>query len=328
MAVEPTNTYETYTVVGMREDLSPIVYNIDPMDAPFMSSVPRGTMGQVKHEWQTDNLDTAAFNAVPEAQLSTFPAITPTVRPNNYAQISQKTLSVSGTMEAVVLAGRTSELGYQLARLAKSLKRDVEFTVCQNQAVNAGASDTARQLASYECWITGANADRNLAADIPGADATFVAGSPTTAPTDSSTGSFPLRALQEYMVQGVIQACWNLGGDVTLIIAGGYNKRRISAFAGNSTRTDVGEDEKLTASISLYRSDFGLHKIVASRFCRVRTVLIMDPKYWSINYLRPFREKPLAVIGDSEQRLMNAEYSLCAYNAKSSGVVADLTSTP
>jgi hypothetical protein len=324
----PANTYEAFDVEGMREDLSPVIYNIDPTDTPVMNAIARGVANQVKHEWQTDVLDTAGFNAHFESNTSAFPSLTPTIRPNNYLQISEKTLSVSGTLQAVTLAGRSAEIGYQLARLAKSLKRDCEFTVSQNQAQDAGTGDSgggesvARQLASYESWITGARANRSPDG-TPGADATFVAGTPTTAPTDGSL----TRALQESMLQSVLQACWTAGGDVNLIVSGPFNKRVISGFAGNSTRFDIGEDQRLTAAISVYISDYGEHRISASRFSRDRSVLCLDTKYWSMNFLRPFRETPLAKTGDSEQRLMNVEYTLCAYNAASSGVVADLSTS-
>ena len=33
------NTFQTYTAIGNREDLSDIIYNISPTDTPFMSSI-------------------------------------------------------------------------------------------------------------------------------------------------------------------------------------------------------------------------------------------------------------------------------------------------
>lgn len=325
MAFGPTNSYETYSVEGMREDLGPVIYNIDPTDTPFMNSISRASASQVATEWQTDSLDTAALNAVVESNDSTFPAITKTIRPQNALQISEKTLAISGTLQAVELAGRQSEIGYQLARLAKSLKRDCEFTLTQNQARSAGtvAGVAARQLASYECWIQG-DTDGTADRGTSGADCDQTAGTPDAAaqPTDGTQ-----RALQEYMLQGVIQATWTNGGDVTLVMTGPFNKRVISGFAGNSTRFDVGEDQRLTAAISVYVSDYGEHRIVANRFSRDRSVLVIDTKYWAMSFLRPFRETPLAKTGDADKRLMNVEYTLLAYNSSASGIVADLTTS-
>lgn len=315
--------YETYDAEGIREDLSDVIYNIDPVETPFMSSIGRGTASQTLHEWQTDALDTAAFNAVQEGNESLFAIPAKTIRPNNQTQISEKTIAVSGTIEAVDKAGRGSELSYQLARLSKSLKRDMEFTLTQNQVIDGGSGEpgpVARQLASYEDWITGSVASRGGGI---GADPTIVLGTPTTAPVDSATAD--RRAILEPFLKSVIQNVWNNGGDPSLIICGPFNKTAISAFSGNSTRFDRGEDKRVVTAIDVYVSDFGDHRIVPDRFSRERTVLVVTPGLWSVDYLRPFAQKPLAVTGDTQKRLLNVEYTLRSSNRIGSGVVADLT---
>jgi hypothetical protein len=313
-----TGTYETFTAIGQREDLSDIVFNIDPVERPFMSSVSRGTASAVLHEWQTDVLDTADFNAQLEGDDTSFAAITPTVRPTNRTQISNKSVIVSGTLDAVDKAGRGTELSYQIARLSKSLMRDMEFTVTRNQAINAGVSDmTARALASYECWITGANASRGAT----GADATITAGTPVDAPMDGTQ-----RALLESMMKSVIQNVWNSGGTGELIITGPFNKTVVSSFSGNSTRFDRGEDKRLVTAIDIYVSDFhDGHKVVADRFSRDRSLLVVTQSLWSLDYLRPFSQVPLAKTGDATKRLLLVEYTLRSSNRAGSGVVADLT---
>ena len=39
----PANTRETYGAVGIREDLSNIIYNISPMHTPFLNGVGKGS---------------------------------------------------------------------------------------------------------------------------------------------------------------------------------------------------------------------------------------------------------------------------------------------
>ena len=34
---QPTNTFDTYDSVGIREDLSDVIYNVDPSETPFYS---------------------------------------------------------------------------------------------------------------------------------------------------------------------------------------------------------------------------------------------------------------------------------------------------
>lgn len=310
-------TFETYSAIGQREDLSDVIYNIDPVERPLMSSIGRGTATAVLHEWQTDALDTAGFNVVEESHETVSPAVTPTVRPSNFCQISEKSVVISGTMEAVDKAGRGSELSYQLARLSKSLTRDMEFTVTQNQELDNGGTTVARATASYECWISGTVASRGGGA---AADPTFTGGQPLLQPVDGTQ-----RALLESMLKTVIQNVWVNGGTGELIVAGPFNKTVISAFSGNSTRFDKGEDKRLTAAIDILTTDFGDHRIVADRFSRDRSVLVVTPSLWSVDYLRPFAQIPLATIGDAQRRLLNVEFCLRSSNRIGSGVVADLT---
>ena len=61
MAV-PTNTRLTFSAIGIREDLSNIIYNIAPTETPFLSGCGRETADNTNFEWQTDTLATAAAN--------------------------------------------------------------------------------------------------------------------------------------------------------------------------------------------------------------------------------------------------------------------------
>jgi hypothetical protein len=46
----PTNTFATYEAIGNREDLSDVVYRIDPTETPFMSSIEKEKAAAVNHE--------------------------------------------------------------------------------------------------------------------------------------------------------------------------------------------------------------------------------------------------------------------------------------
>ena len=39
MAAPPTDTYETYSQVGKKEDISDIIYQTSPEETPFLSAV-------------------------------------------------------------------------------------------------------------------------------------------------------------------------------------------------------------------------------------------------------------------------------------------------
>lgn len=109
-----TNALATYEAIGNREDLSDIIYRIDPTDTPGMNGIDREKADAVNHEWQTQGLATAAANAVLEGDDSfSADAATVTVRRGNIAQISRKVPRVTGTQRAVDHAGRGDEMAYQ-----------------------------------------------------------------------------------------------------------------------------------------------------------------------------------------------------------------------
>src|SRR5437764_1603352 len=107
----PTNTFATYEAIGNREDLSDVIYRIDPTDTPFMTGCEREKASAVNHEWQTQALasvDTA--NAQLEGDDPSTTATTATARLGNICQISWKVARVTGTQRAVDHAGRDDEL--------------------------------------------------------------------------------------------------------------------------------------------------------------------------------------------------------------------------
>ena len=98
---------KTYNAVNeQREDLSNIIYDISPTSTPFMSNVGRDTADNTYFEWQTDALAAAnGSNALVEGADAGNTDFTDTNRVANYTQISGKVVAVSGTAQAVNMAG-------------------------------------------------------------------------------------------------------------------------------------------------------------------------------------------------------------------------------
>src|SRR4030088_2875841 len=148
MAV-PSNTFQTYQAIGNREDLSDVIYRIDPTDTPAMSAFEREKATAVNHEWQTQALAAVdTTNAQLEGDDASTNTTTPTVRLGNICQISDKVARVTGTQRAVEHAGRDDELAYQEMLKGLELKRDMEtLLVGVNIAKVTGSDSTARKTA-------------------------------------------------------------------------------------------------------------------------------------------------------------------------------------
>ncbi|WP_342712186.1 DUF5309 domain-containing protein [Bradyrhizobium sp. B124] len=317
----PTNTVTTYQAIGNREDLSDMIYRIDPTDTPFMSGVDKEKASAVNHEWQTQALAPASnANAQLEGDDPTANALVPTVRLGNLCQISYKMAQVSGTQQAVDHAGRDNELAYQEMLRGLELKRDIEtILVGSSQAKTAGSTSTPRKTASVLSWIVS-----NTSKGTAGGASDPAAADGTGTRTDGTQLAFT-----EVRLKTVLSSIWTNGGKPGTIMTGAFNKQVFSTFTGRSTAIEEAKSKKIVASVDAYESDFGKLKVVANRFQRPRDVLVLEMDKWAVAYLngRNMISIPLAKTGDSDRRQVLAEYALVARNEKASGGVFDNTTS-
>lgn len=307
----PAGTFQTYQAIGNREDLVDMIYNIAPTETPFQSGMKRVKATAVKHEWQTDTLANAANNAQIEGDDTAATAATPTVRWDNYCQISKKVFIVSGTQEAVSKAGRKSEIAYQRSLKNQEIKRDMEYALLNNGAYVAGDATTARELRGVNGWIY-TNDDLTGTSPVPATN---------TAPVNGTQ-----RAFLESQLKNVLQLCWNEGGEPGVVMVGSFNKQAMSAFTGGSTVMNDAGRERI-AAFDVYRSDFGTLKVIPNRFQPARTAFVLDMRMWKLATLRDFEFDELAKTGDATKFQIVNEYTLQACNEKSSGAVRDLTTS-
>lgn len=314
-------TTDTFDGVGIREDLSDIIYDISPMDTPFMTSIGRDKPAtNTFHEWQTDALAAAATNRQIEGDDASFSTAVATTRVGNYTQIARKTVLISRTYDKVGKAGRRAELSYQIMKQGKELKRDMEFALVRNQASSAGGSQTARSSAGVESWIKTNRTLAGGAANTTGTTPGFASGT-VAAPTDGTVAT-----LTKATLDSALSAAWTQGGDVDTIMSLTYQKSLMNAFTGIATPfVDVKtrSPADIIGSAAYYVSDFGTHKLVLNRFMRDRTVLCLDTEYWAVSFLDPIKAVPLAKTGDAEKHMLIAEFCLVSKNEAASSKVSD-----
>ena len=280
-------TLDTYSTVGIREDLQDAIYDISPTTTPFMSTVGRTKAKNTKHEWQTDSLSAVDLaNAQVEGADAVSPTLTSTTMNDNWTQISDKVVQVSSTDDVVDKAGRTTETAYQLAKASSELKRDMESILLSDQAGGAGTSGTARTLKGIQTWLTTNVVD--------------------------AAGAFT----EDQLNQAVLEA-YNEGGEPSMLLVSPVNKQAVSKFAGIAEQRFQAPSNKPTtivATADIYMSDFGTLSVVPDRFLDDSVALVLDPSMASVAYLRPFKKTKLAKTGDSEKYMMNVEYTLVIKN--------------
>ena len=313
-------TYQTYTAIGMREDLSDVIYSISPTDTPFMSSIGKTKATAVLHEWQTDSLAAATLsNFAVEGDTASDATMSPTTRVGNRCQIAQKTVKISGTLQAVDKAGRKSEKAYQLAKASSEIKRDMETSVLSNQVAANGNSTTARKLGGLQAWLA-TNGDFGSGGSA--------GASGTTARTNGTNRTF-----DEATLKTVIREVYAAGGNPKVLMVNPAHKQVVSAFAGIAAQRFMAPSNAPTTIIGaadVYLSDFGTVSVVPNRFMTStnscdETAFVLDPDMAAIAYLRPFQTNELAVTGDNESTQLLCEYTLEVRNEAAHGIIADLT---
>lgn len=313
-----TNTFTTFDAKGIREDLSNIITNIAPEETPYMSNIGRESISNSLFEFQSDTLAAAAANKQIEGDdVASFDAVTATVRLQNYAQISRKTIILSATEEVVNKAGRRSELAYQIAKRSAELKRDQEFTMLNGAVAAAGSTSTARGTASLGAWVK-TNVDKQTDGTNP---------SYTTLPSSARTDG-TVRTFTETILKNVIQQVWAAGGTPKILMTGPVNKQRVSGFSGiASSRFNINGGEKpatLIGAVDVYVSDFGNVSVIANRFQRERDAWVLDPDYAKMVVLRPYQQIELAKTGDAEKRMLLVEWGHKVLAENAHGLAADL----
>lgn len=316
MAV-PSNTTQAVGRVGIREDLEDTIYNISPMDTPFMSAIGRGKCDNTYTEWQIDTLVAAnGANKTIQGDDLANENRPGTTRVGTYTQIMKKVIGTSTTAQAVKTAGRANEHGYQVAKAGKELKRDMETRFCGNYASVAPTSSVPGETAGALAWFT-----TNTSKGASGADGGYSAGIVAAATNGTQ------RALTEALLKAQIAAAWNAGGDPTLAIGSLGQKQVMAAFAGLAqARRETGNKKlEIIAGADIYVSDVGEVRLVPDRFCSTRDVIVIDPTLWELAVLDPMQTKKLATTGLADREALYTELALKCHNESGNAVIRDLS---
>ena len=316
---QPTNTFDSYDSVGIREDLSDVIYKITPDDTPFYSKCSKGKAKNTLSEWQTDTLRASGANAHIEGDNTTAAARSPTTRLGNYTQIFKDAVVVPDTDEGLDKAGRAREMGEQMLKVAAEQKLDIEKALFANNARVSGNATTARELAGVGAWL---KTNVNFQSGNSGANPT---GDGTDARTDDGTPT----AFSQTKFDSVMQSIWEEGGKPDSVYLSAFQMNKALSFTGNNNqRSQVQAGaERVIKSLAVYVTPWGTVEFVPSRENRSRDVFIMQDNMWSVAVLRPTKNVELAKTGDATTRQVVTELTLCAKNEAANGAIYDNTTS-
>lgn len=316
---QPTNTFDSYDAKGIREDLSDVIYDISPEETPFYTACAKAKATNTLHEWQTDALRSSADNAHIEGDDTIAEARTSTVRLNNRTQIFKNAVVIPGTDAGLNKAGRAREMAYQVLKIAKEQKLDIEKAMFANQAKVAGDATTARRMAGVPAWLT---TNTNFQSGSSGADPT---GDGSNARTDDGTPT----AFSQTKFDSVMQSIWVQGGKPDSVYLSAFQMNVALGFTGNNNQRSniTAEAEKVIKHMAVYVTPWGTVEFKPTRENRARDVFVLQDDMWAVGVLRATKNEELAKTGDNEKRQVVTELTLVCRNEKSSGGIYDNTTS-
>ena len=271
-------------------------------------TVVRGYAGTTAEALADNQVINILGNAALEGADKPSTRFTSRTRRGNYTQIFTAAVEVSGTDIAASQLGLADELDYQKQERLRELLRDLENTV-----VNGG-QPTSNPEGSSSVRRTMKGITAHLSTNI---FHTGDSGFPTGNDLDEAKINYVLRKVWE-----------NSSGNVDIIVVGGFQKRKINTFCADS-RLYGANDTTFTNMISIYESDFGVCRIITTRWAPQDTVVFVDSSRVNVLPLagRSFYFKPLASGGDYECGEVIGEYTLELRNEGAHGIIRGLSTS-
>ena len=316
---QPTNTFDSYDAKGLKEDLEDVIYDVSPEETPFYTACAKVKATNTLHEWQTDTLRSSAVNAHIEGDDTVAEARTATVRLQNYSQIFKNAVVIAATEDTLDKAGRAKEMAYQVMKIAKEQKLDIEKALFASQARVIGSATAARKLAGAPAWMT---TNVNFVSASSGAN-------PTGDGTDARTDSGAPTAFTQAKFDDVMQDIWASGGKPDTVYLSSYQMNIALGFTGNNNQRSAVQagDEKVIKSLAVYVTPWGTVEFKPTRENRSSDIFIMQDDMWSCGVLRGTKNQALAKTGDNEKRQVVTELTLICRNEKASGGIFDNTTS-
>lgn len=271
-------------------------------------TIVRGYAGTTAEDLADDQVINILGNAALEGADKPSARFSNRSRCGNYTQIFTSAVEISGTDMAANQLGLADEMDYQKQERLRELIRDLENTVINGgqPASNPEGSGTVRR--SMEGVI------QHLSTNVL---------------HDGDTGHPSDDNLDEAAINFMLRSIWeNSNGNVDLIVLGGFQKRKFNSFI-SSSRSYAANDTTFTDMINVYESDFGICRVVTSRWMPQDAVLFLDSSRVNVLPLagRSFHFKPLASSGDYECGELIGEYTLELKNEAAHGLIRDLTTS-
>lgn len=250
-------------------------------------------------------------NAALEGADAPETRFTTRLRLQNYTQIFTSAVEVSGSQLAVHAIGVDDEMDYQKQERLRELLRDLENCVINGVAPESDPQGSSTVRRTMRGVISGIQTNVLM----PGTD-----GMPDGGGSESDL-------LTEELLNAALRRIWEQSaGRVDTLLCGGAQKRRINSFIATGQRF-VDHEKRFSSMVDVYESDFGVCRVVMSRWVPPDAMLLLDSSRIDVLPLagRNFHFKSLASTGDAEHGQVIGEYTLEFRNENAHGALRTLS---
>ena len=305
---------------GNREDLSSMLTMLEPEQTPITSLCAKAKASGVLHEWIVDGLDAPSADGINEtSDVTAFSnKFANRARLGNYTQIFRKDYLVSDLQNAVASVG-PADVAQAKAKALREIKRDIEFAVASANDRQAEDGVNPYKLRGLGDWLDSAGPS-----DVPAAYRT-------------PAGSIKAATLTEATLNDLLGSIFAETGEMgNLTMVANVSLRKVIAnftrAEGTTTATayNVNEDatsRKITLSVSLFDTDFGVIKLVNGNPACMPTATtnigyVLDPKYLGIGTLLPLESVALENQGAGERGFVKTALTLVCKSPQAHGKIA------
>ena len=207
-------------------------------------------------------------------------------RPFNYTQTFTQTVFVSGTQNAVVMAGGASEKDYQIGQRYKELAIMVERSLISGIRNVNSTSTNFMSMGGLWYYIS-------------------------TNKTNASSA-----AISENNIMDDAKACWDAGGRPSVLLCNSTQMQHIIQLYATRVRTEpeaIFGGNSVSKILCPWTAD-GTLSLILDPWVPQHEYYILDMSKLSLVPLRQFFEEPLAKAGDAEKSQIIGEYTLEVMN--------------
>lgn len=133
----------------------------------------------------------------------------------------------------------------------------------------------------------------------------------------------------EDMINDCMEMCFKRGGNPTLAVMSGRNKRNFSKLmTGNAEKRRDAKEKKVINVTDVYESDFGTVRAQAHRMYKDSRIDIMDMSLWDLKWFtRPHEVQNLSKKGSYSEFVLEAWFGLQGTQPKASGSIVHIKRT-